>query len=233
MKSDQFKSYQIADIGDYLKVFACSTVISQPIMSLVMGVGQPTHRQDIFGILYNLVKYTAPAFVFGILYTTIRTNDEKGSFSYAKHMRANWFNLFVPTIWWTLIYLVGMPWLQQVNHFNNLGSFCWQFINGNAAPHLWYNTMMLQFIILMPLFWGLSRYVGHNLTRGLWTAVITFVLYFAWLWFYDYNVFHGMHEHDLYLLDRIFVSFFIYGVYGMLAWQLRGSIINWSQSFGG
>lgn len=99
MKSDQFKSYQIADIGDYLKVFACSAVISQPIISLVMGVGQPTHRQDIFGIFYNLVKYTAPAFIFGILYTTIRTNDEKGSFSYAKHMRANWFNLFVPTIW--------------------------------------------------------------------------------------------------------------------------------------
>lgn len=68
MKSDQFKSYQIADIGDYLKVIACSAVISQPIISLVMGVGQPTHRQDIFGIFYNLVKYTAPAFIFGILH---------------------------------------------------------------------------------------------------------------------------------------------------------------------
>lgn len=222
MKTDQFKSYQIADIGDYLKVFACSAVISQPIMSLVMDVEQPVHTQDVFGVFYNLVKYTAPAFIFGILYTTIRTNNEKNSFSYAKHMQTNWSNLFVPTIWWTLIYLVGMPWLQQVNHFNNLGSFCWQFINGNAAPHLWYNTMMLQFIILMPLFWGLSRYVGHNLTRGIWIAVITFVLYFVWLWFYDYNVFHGMHEHDWYLLDRIFISFFIYGVYGVLAWRLRG-----------
>lgn len=65
------------------------------------------HVQDIFGVFYNLVKYTAPAFIFGILYTTIRTNDEKGSFSYAKHMRANWSNLFLPTIWWTLIYLLG------------------------------------------------------------------------------------------------------------------------------
>lgn len=136
MKTDQFKSYQIADIGDYLKVFACSAVISQPIMSLVMDVEQPVHTQDVFGVFYNLVKYTAPAFIFGILYTTIRTNNEKNSFSYAKHMRTNWSNLFVPTIWWTLIYLLGMPWLQQVNHFNNIGSFCWQFINGNAAPAL-------------------------------------------------------------------------------------------------
>lgn len=80
MKTDQFKSYQIADIGDYLKVFACSAVISQPIMSLVMDVEQPVHTQDVFGVFYNLVKYTAPAFIFGILYTTIRTNNEKNSF---------------------------------------------------------------------------------------------------------------------------------------------------------
>src|SRR5699024_12478400 len=52
-------------------------------------------------------------------------------------------------------------------------------------------------------------------------AVLTFILYFAWLYFYDYYVFHGIHEHDWYLLDRIFISFFIYGVYGVLAWQLR------------
>lgn len=80
MKKYQFKTYQIADIGDYLKVFACTAVMAQPIMAMIMGIGQPTHTQDIFGIFYNLVKYTAPAFIFGILYTTIRTNDEQGSF---------------------------------------------------------------------------------------------------------------------------------------------------------
>lgn len=109
MQKCQFNNYQTADIGDYLKVFACTAVTSQPIMSMMMSINQPTHVQDIFGIFYNLVKYTAPAFIFGILYTTIRINDEQGSFSYAKHMRTNWSNLFVPTIWWTLIYLLGMP----------------------------------------------------------------------------------------------------------------------------
>lgn len=221
MQKQNYKTYNIADIGDYLKVFACTAVMSQPIMSLIMGINQPNSVQDIFGVFYNLVKYTAPAFIFGILYTTIRTNDEQESFSYQKHLKANWSNLFVPTIWWTLIYLLGMPWLQQVNHFHNLGTFCWQFINGNAAPHLWYNTMMLQFIILMPIFWGISRYVNKNIKRGIAVAIVTFILYFAWLYFYDYYVFHGIHEHDWYLLDRIFISFFIYGVYGVLAWQFR------------
>ena len=49
MKKYQFKTYQIADIGDYLKVFACTAVMAQPIMAMIMGIGQPTHTQDIFG----------------------------------------------------------------------------------------------------------------------------------------------------------------------------------------
>lgn len=212
---------QSADIGDYLKVFACSAVMSQPIMAMIMDAGQSNHVQDIFGILYDLVKYTAPAFIFGILYTTIRIHDQNNNFSYVQHMKSNWHNLFVPTIWWTLIYLLLMPNLQQFNHYHNLATFCWQFINGNAAPHLWYNTMMLQFIILMPIFWALSRYVNHHAKRGIVVAVITFLLYFSWLAFYDHYVFHGIHMHDWYLLDRIFISFFIYAVFGVLAWMFR------------
>lgn len=221
MKKYKYSSYDIADIGDYLKVFACTAVMSQPIMSIIINMPQSQQTQVGFGILYNLVKYTAPAFIFGILYTTIRTSDLNGHFSYFKHLQKNWSNLFVPTIWWTLIYLLGMPWLQQGNKFNSFGTFCWQFINGNAAPHLWYNTMMLQFIILMPFFWLISRYVRNNIKRGFAVAIVTLILYLSWLAFYDYYVFHGVHQNDWYLLDRVFISFFIYAVFGVLAWQFR------------
>lgn len=221
MKKYKYSSYKIADIGDYLKVFACTAVMSQPIMSIVINMHQSQQTQVGFGILYNLVKYTAPAFIFGILYTTIRNSDLNGHFSYFKHLQKNWSNLFVPTIWWTLIYLLGMPWLQQENKFNSFGTFCWQFINGNAAPHLWYNTMMLQFIILMPFFWSISRYVRNNIKRAFAVAIVTLILYLAWLAFYDYYVFHGVHQNDWYLLDRVFISFFIYAVFGVLAWQFR------------
>ena len=221
MKKYKYSSYDIADIGDYLKVFACTAVMSQPIMSIIINILQSQQTQVGFGILYNLVKYTAPAFIFGILYTTIRTSDLNGHFSYFKHLQKNWSNLFVPTIWWTLIYLLGMPWLQQGNKFNSFGTFCWQFINGNAAPHLWYNTMMLQFIILMPFFWLISRYVRNNIKRGFAVAIVTLILYLSWLAFYDYYVFHGVHQNDWYLLDRVFISFFIYAVFGSLAWQFR------------
>lgn len=65
---------QRADWGDYLKVFACTAVMLQPILSLVIK-GQPSAVQLNLGMLYDLVKYTAPAFIWGILYTTIRTHD--------------------------------------------------------------------------------------------------------------------------------------------------------------
>ena len=64
----RYKTYHIADIGDYLKVFACTAVMLQPIMSMIMVIHQPDSVQNIFGVVYNLVKYTAPAFIFGILY---------------------------------------------------------------------------------------------------------------------------------------------------------------------
>lgn len=114
-----------------------------------------------------------------------------------------------------------MPQLQQGTKYHNFGTFCWQFINGNAAPHLWYNTMMLQFIILMPLFWLIARYVKGSAKRGIIVAIVNLLLYLAWLAFYDNYVFHGIHQTDWYLLDRVFISFLIYAVFGVLAWQFR------------
>ncbi len=230
MEKYNYSSFKIADIGDYLKVFACTAVMSQPIMAMIMTPKEPNPIQDIFGLLYNLVKYTAPAFIFGILYTTIRIHDLKGPFNPKLYYQSSWKNLFVPTIWWTLIYLLIMPNLQQVNHYYNFTSFCWQFINGNAAPHLWYNTMMLQFIILMPLFWQLSQAMTSP-KRGIKVAIFTFIIYFGWLLFYDYYVFHGIHAKDWYLLDRIFISFLIYGVYGMLAWKFRTYVNSFFTKF--
>lgn len=59
MKKYQFKTYQIADIGDYLKVFACTAVMAQPIMAMIMGIGQPTHTQDILQLsqIYSTSLY--------------------------------------------------------------------------------------------------------------------------------------------------------------------------------
>lgn len=201
-----------ADIGDYLKAFACSAVMLQPAISLVLATHPGHLTQTLLGGLYVLVKFTAPAFIFGILYTTTRTHPKAHLVNYRDYLRSSWHALFVPTIWWTTIYLLLLPGQQQDHPYHSLGSFAWQFVNGQAAPHLWYNTMMLQFIILMPCFWALARYVEGRPRRGLIVAAITLVGHLLWLAAYWPLVHHGW-----VLLDRLFVSFLIYGIYGTLA----------------
>lgn len=222
----QYQSKNIADIGDYLKVFACSAVMVQPIIALIITKQSP-HVQTNLGSIYNLVKYTAPAFIFGILYTTIRQHDEMGYFSFREYYHNVWHALFLPTILWSIVYLIFMPSVQQAAPYHNLCHFCWQLILGNAAPHLWYSCMMLQFILLMPFFWALSKWVGTKLWKGWSTFFVTALVYFVWINFYQIYVFHGPMEQKWYLLDRLFISFIIYAVYGVLAWNFRRRVDRW------
>lgn len=210
-----------ADIGDYLKLGACTAVMAQSLIGLVLTTQPTTQVQIGLGILYNLVKFTAPAFIFGILYTTMRVTLPQSQLTYGHYLRQQWHALFIPTIWWTLIYLVLLPNLQQRQAYHNLFGFLWQFINGNAAPHLWYNTMMLQFIVLMPLFWYLATWCQQSWQRGMSLLLATVLFASGWLWFYDQQVFYGPHMQDWYLFDRLFVSFLLYAVLGVLAWQYR------------
>ena len=114
-----------ADIGDYMKVFACTAVMMQTVLGVVLGTNPPDNAQTFIGIVYNLVKFTAPAFIFGILYTTTRTTGNNSWNNYGGYMKKQWSALFVPTIWWTLAYLLIFPDVQQVNQFNSVGSLLW------------------------------------------------------------------------------------------------------------
>ncbi len=207
-----------ADAGDYLKTFAVTAVMAQSIIGYFLALKPAYTLQNQLGILYNLLKFSAPVFIFSIVFTTIGNIEDQADFRYLSYLKKQWHLLFVPTICWTAIYLLFMPWLQQGIPYHNFGRFCWQFVNGNAAPHLWYNTMMLQFIILMPLFVGLANWVGRNKGRAWLVLAVATAAYCGWLAFYRVWVFHGPHESDWYLLDRFFVSFFIYAVFGCLAW---------------
>lgn len=200
------------DIGDYLKATACTLVMVQSIIGFGMAQHPTVAQQWGMGAVYDLVKFTAPAFIFGILYTTLRLHAAHPEQTHGGYLRQQWSALFVPTIWWTLAYLVVMPGLQQHTPYHTLGTFAWQFINGNAAPHLWYNSMMLQFILLMPLFWGLADWVGTNYRRGWWVLGVTGTLYLGWLALFP--------SSPIYLIDRVFLSFLPYGVAGTLGWGL-------------
>ncbi len=123
----EVKSPSLPDIGDYLKIFACTAVMLQTILSLALQTNPNVKVQIGIGIIYNLIKFTAPAFITGILYTTIRVTGQSG-LTYPSYLRQMWHSLFLPTIIWTAIYLFTMPWVQQVQRFHTLGGFGWQLL---------------------------------------------------------------------------------------------------------
>lgn len=215
-----------ADIGDYLKVIANGVVMLQPIIALTTKFSLTLRQEQVLASLYNLVKFTSPAFIFGIVFTVIRKSKNQKKLNLSEYSKNQWANNFFPTAIWTLIYLIVMPNLQMREHYHNFPSFIWQFFSGNAAPHLWYSVMMLQFLIIMPIIKTVTTYVGHNYKR-LWSSVIIIgVIYFAWLYFYDIFVFNGPKANNWYLLDRIFISFLIFGFYGGLAWNFHKELQN-------
>lgn len=209
-----------ADTGDYLKVVAVSTVFLQSILGFALKPTLPARTQYALGFIYNLVKFSAPAFIFGILFTNAASNlGPKFSAKkfYLRVLRA----FFLPFYLWSALYLLIFPELQQIRPYHNWDQFLWCIVSGNCAPHLWYAVMMLQFLILMPLFNRLVLWLTKNpwQRQHKFVEIIswTIILAVIWILFYDTFVFHGPEMKKWYLLDRVFVSFLLFGVFGTMA----------------
>lgn len=205
-----------ADIGDFEKLMAVTTVMTQSVITFLLTQTHAIGQQFFLGGIYELIKFSAPAFIFGITYSTIRTHPNARLRDYPSFMLNRWHVLFVPSILWTTVYLVFLPQLQQHQHYHDWTSFAWQFINGNAAPHLWYNVMMLQFIIIMPLFWWLARVTRQRPVRGWLIFLLALIFEICWHILYEHLVFHSRQVQRWYLLDRVFPSFLVFAVCGTL-----------------
>ena len=71
----------IINIGDYLKVLANGVVMLQPIIALAITFPLDLKKQIFLASLYNLVKFTSPAFIFGIVFMIIMTNKTTNPFN--------------------------------------------------------------------------------------------------------------------------------------------------------
>lgn len=211
------------DWGDFLKTSAVICVMLQTVLSFLMKTAPSNNAQSIIADIYAGAKFTAPAFISGILYTTVRILPQNNLQSYHRYMADQWHALYLPTILWTIAYLIVYPQLQQRNPYHSLGGFLVKIINGNAAPHLWYSTMMLQFIALMPIFWALSHWMGASASRGYVALLSTLIFEAGWFGFYDKLIYHGPAASSLYWFDRIFPSFLIYAVLGVSMWVYHKS----------
>lgn len=211
------------DWGDFLKTCAVLCVTLQTVLAFVMRVSPTPPDQSILAFIYAGAKFTAPAFICGILYTTIRIFPHNHWSDYPSYMANQAHALYLPALWWTLAYLIIFPQLQQKRPYHSFASFMVKIINGNAAPHLWYSTMMLQFIALMPIFWSLSHWVGRSKWHaGLALSLVT-IFETSCFVLYDSFVFNQPAFHSLYWVDRIFPSFLIYAFLGLVMATYRQS----------
>ncbi|TGD19025.1 acyltransferase [Levilactobacillus suantsaiihabitans] len=218
-----------ADSGDYLKAFACTAVMAQTVLSMALTVPAGRTLQTGIAGVYLAIKFTAPAFICGIVMTTMRVSPARPH--YGAYLRQQWSALGLPTLVWSLAYLLLLPQLQQHTSFHSLGQFGWQLINGNAAPHLWYNTMMLQIIVLMPLWWALRR----GWPRHHWAIVaVTAGLLLGWLAWYNGVAVPSGQAASWYGLDRVWWGFAVYAIVGIglatsrTGWLRRYRWLGWA-----
>ncbi|MCR1944419.1 acyltransferase family protein [Enterococcus gallinarum] len=209
------------NISDFLKVFAVTAVMMQTVLSFALANVQNEKTAAFIGIFYVIVKYTAPMFIFAIVYNMVKTSQH---LSYWEFLKEKFFELVVPYLLWTTAYLWLFPAVQQGQPYTDTASFLLKYITGDGAPHLWYTVMMLQIQLLMPFFVWLGYKVFSN-KKNVWPVlIVTTVLYVAWYLFYDVQVFAGPHHDNWYLLDRFVANFVIYGIYGEAALMYHEAI---------
>ncbi|KPG71751.1 acyltransferase family protein [Enterococcus sp. RIT-PI-f] len=212
------------NISDFQKVFAVTAVMMQSILTFALANTQDEKTAAFIGTFYVMVKYTAPLFIFAIVYNMVKTSQH---LSYLEFLKEKFFELVVPYVLWTTVYLWLFPAVQQAQPYTDTASFLLKYVTGDGAPHLWYTIMMLQIQLLMPFFVWLGYKVLTN-KKMVWPVLIcATVLYVAWYLFYDMQVFTGPHHDAWYLLDRFVVSFMIYGIYGEAALMYHETVYKW------
>lgn len=204
--------------SDVLKVFAVFGAILQSILGIML---KHTHQEGdylILSFVFNLVKYTAPVFIFAIAYGMVKGNEK----TKASHFYKEKFGeLVVPYLLWATASLIFFPNLQVGTKVSSISSIIETYFVGNISPQFWYTVMMLQFQILMPVIIFLAYKFLSKPSRVIPTIIVSFIVFGAWLWYYDTYVFHGIYAKPLVYTDRLFISYFIYAILGGIAWVYK------------
>ncbi|MGX7265028.1 acyltransferase family protein [Enterococcus crotali] len=210
------------NVSDFQKVFAVTAVMMQTILTFALANTTNETTATFIGAFYVVVKYTAPMFIFAIVYNMVKTSQQ---LTYVEFLKEKFFELVVPYVLWTTAYLFVFPAVQQKAPYTDAGSFLLKYVTGDGGPHLWYTVMMLQIQLFMPFFVWLGYKVFEK-KRVLPVLFLATVLYVLWYLFYQNQVLTGAHHEDWYLLDRFVLSFMIYGVYGAAAFRYHEVLYN-------
>lgn len=82
----ELNSLNRADIGDFEKLMAVTTVMTQSVITFLLPTTHAIGQQFFLGRIYELIKFSAPAFIFGIVYSTVRTHPDAHLRDYPRFM---------------------------------------------------------------------------------------------------------------------------------------------------
>ncbi|KEK25408.1 membrane protein [Bacillus gaemokensis] len=199
-----------------LQSIAFLAVVLQSSLLYTMNQGNILIEQSlIIGMLFNLAKFSAPAFIFIVGFHLIR--------QYTKHMMYKEYiyekttHLLAPYLFWSIIYLV------TTNQVVTMQSGLKSLLLGTAAPHLWYVIMMFQIHLLFPLLCTLFYWFQKRTKKqqDIYKFMATFaIMYLLLMWFSSHYIFNGellTRSTILHYTDRSFFFYSFYFVMGGIA----------------
>ena len=123
------------NISDFLKVFAVASVILQTVLSYVLTHSPQTEAMNSIGSFYRMSKYSAPMFIFAIIYNMVLKSQAE---SYLEFLKEKFYELVLPYVVWSSLYLYAFPSLQQRMPYETLLGFLGKVLSGDGAAHILY-----------------------------------------------------------------------------------------------
>ena len=138
-----------------LQSIAFLAVVLQSSLLYTMNQGNVLLEQSlIMGMLFNLAKFSAPAFIFIVGFHLIRHYTKQ--LVYKEYISEKATHLLIPYFFWSILYLL------TTNDLITLQGGIKVYYS-EQPPHLWYVIMMFQIHLLFPLLCTL--FIGFKTNR--------------------------------------------------------------------
>ncbi|EOO14513.1 integral membrane protein [Bacillus cereus HuA3-9] len=206
-----------------LQSIAFLAVVLQSSLLYTMNQGNVLLEQSlIMGMLFNLAKFSAPAFIFIVGFHLIRQYTKK--LVYTEYIYEKSTHLLIPYFFWSILYLL------TTNDTITLQGGIKSLLLGTAAPHLWYVIMMFQIHLLFPLlctlfYWFQKRTENK---KDIYKYMIIFAcLYFFLMWYSSHYIFNGEKLTSSTILHYTDRSFFFYSFYFVMGGIAAVSLKTW------
>ncbi|MEH6932048.1 MULTISPECIES: acyltransferase [Bacillus] len=206
-----------------LQSIAFLAVVLQSSLLYTMNQGNVLLEQSlIMGMLFNLAKFSAPAFIFIVGFHLIRQYTKQ--LVYKEYIYEKATHLLIPYFFWSILYLV------TTNDVITLQGGLKSLLLGTAAPHLWYVIMMFQIHLLFPLlctlfYWFQKRTENK---KDIYKYMTIFAcLYFFLMWYSSHYIFNGEKLTSSTILHYTDRSFFFYSFYFVMGGIAAVALQTW------